>query len=154
MVGAMPRMGNIWKADMVGGADAAEEDGIHLQLTWLIWDAGRCNICLHKMDSIGPLFQIQVSQELLFPHPCSHHDSRGAQIIPTYTKGITIGTYVSRTALTSRMGILHRHARFERQTTKQGTHARMLNSSLQRGTTRAPSTKGMHKSVLPTARYN
>ncbi len=46
-VGVMPRTGNVREEDVVGAADAAEEDGIHLQLTWLTWDAGWCNICLH-----------------------------------------------------------------------------------------------------------
>ncbi len=46
-VGAMPRMGNIGEADAVGVADAAIEIGIHLQLTWLPWDAEGCSIRLH-----------------------------------------------------------------------------------------------------------
>jgi hypothetical protein len=43
----MPKMGNVGEGDVVGAADAGEEDGIHLQRTWLTWDVVQRSIHLH-----------------------------------------------------------------------------------------------------------
>jgi hypothetical protein len=56
-VRVLPRTGNVREADVEGAAAVAEWDAIHLQHTWQTWDAGRCSICLHSVDSMGPQFQ-------------------------------------------------------------------------------------------------